>query len=69
MKHNILVAIVMVCTLAAFAQQPPQRGMGRHKGQSEFQNRNTKNPAMMAEKLNLTEAQKQQVKSLNESFR
>jgi Spy/CpxP family protein refolding chaperone len=69
MKNYISLVIALACTLSVFAQPPQGRGMGKHKGHFEQQKGGGDRQKRMADELNLTDGQKQQMKSMNESFR
>ncbi len=68
MKRNILLAMAMVFTLATYAQRPNRPmygkegkpGMGQGKGDMQKK---------MAQELNLTDAQKKQMKDMQDAFR
>lgn len=71
MTRRLMVIAVLACTILglgqAFAQGPPGRGMGPGGGFGDM-GPGFRGPGMMLRDLDLTEAQKEQVKALMSTF-
>ncbi len=67
MKKTILIALAAMLTLAVYAQQPGRPGYG--KGGRPGMQQGKQGMDRIKQELNLTEAQQNQMKSLNEDFR